>query len=107
MDKLQTRRNLVLERNKTRENKRNKWSFEKAKDTLRKHILENKDQVRFVGSHPKIHTTILDATEDLLEKFYKKSLSLEKMLADFRINLYENPENESEILKKFLKRIRM
>jgi hypothetical protein len=46
MNLLQTRRNLVLERNKTREKKRNKWSFEIAKDALRKHILENKDQVR-------------------------------------------------------------
>jgi hypothetical protein len=68
---------------------------------------ENKDQVRYVGSNPRIHQEVRDVTDLLLTKFYNKTLSMEKMLSDFRINLFENPEDESEIVRKFLKRIRM
>lgn len=68
---------------------------------------EKKDQLRYVGENPKIHLDVRNVEALLLKKFYNKTLSMEKMLADFRIKLYEHPENEKEIVRKFLKRIRM
>lgn len=68
---------------------------------------DNKDKLRYVGDNPKIHTQVKDVTDILLLKFYNKTLSMEKMLSDFRVSLFENPEDESEIVRKFLKRIRM
>lgn len=63
--------------------------------------------VRFVGERPKLHTEIQDVNDILLKKFYNKSLRMEKQLADFRIALFEDPDNAEEIVKKFIKKIRM
>lgn len=68
---------------------------------------ESKDQVRYVGENPRIHEDVEDVRDVLLKKFYNKTLRMEKMLSDFRIKLFENPDNESEIVRKFIKRIRM
>lgn len=68
---------------------------------------EKKNKVRYVGNSPKLHQDVRDVSDLLLKKFYNKTLAMEKLLSDFRINLFEDPENESEILRKFLKRIRM
>lgn len=69
-------------------------------------ILEG-DKVKFVGERPKMHEEILEINEILLKKFYNKSLRMERQLADFRIELFENPEDTEEIVKKFIKKIRM
>lgn len=68
---------------------------------------DSKNQLRYVGDNPRIHEEVKDVSDLLLLKFYNKTLSLEKLLSDFRIKLFENPEDESEIVRKFIKRIRM
>ena len=68
---------------------------------------DNKDQLRYVGESVKLHHEVQDVEGLLLKKFYNKCLRMENMLSDFRIKLFENPEKQDEILKKFLKTIRM
>lgn len=66
-----------------------------------------KNKLRYIGDNPRLHEEVNDVTDTLLLKFYNKTLTLEKLLSDFRIKLFENPEDESEIVRKFIKRIRM
>ncbi|MCO6500255.1 MAG: hypothetical protein J5I47_07755 [Vicingus serpentipes] len=68
---------------------------------------EQKNKLKYTKKAPTLHDNTKDVTDVLLKKLYNKTLSMEKMLSDFRINLFENPEDESEIVRKFLKRIRM
>lgn len=67
----------------------------------------DRDKLRYVGENPKIHTEVKDVRDILLKKFYNKSLRLENMLSEFRIKLFENPDEQDVIVQKFLKRIRM
>lgn len=67
----------------------------------------DKDKVRYVKSTSKVHNVTKDIDSKLLKKFYSKTLSMEQMLSDFRIKIYKDPDKRDEILKKFLKRLRI
>jgi hypothetical protein len=68
---------------------------------------DDKDKVRYKKKAKKIHKSVSEVEGTLLKKFYNKTVRMEKMLSDFRIALFEDPENQEEIVRKFLKRIRM
>ena len=64
-------------------------------------------KIKYTVKVPKIHTETENIDSTLLKKFYNKSLRLEKLLAEFRIQLFEHPDQQDEIVNKFLKTIRM
>lgn len=68
---------------------------------------ENKDKMRYAKRPESLHDEVQDVDALLLKKFYNHSLKLEKLLMDFRISCFENPDDRERITEKFLKRIRM